>query len=288
MIYEKTKPRNRFGQQLDVNALAAPPGHSLQTNLVELLRGIEDMLGLVELGIYTPWARRDGDLAWTEIHKPDTNVAVFSIDDAQLNRATNELFGQPLPFVAVLTPLMHPMLIAKNASLLTRYEFFETQAVYNQTDSNEPPQIQFLHWYRVRDLGASGGGTMPMSTVAVALGGRLVFGQQVPVESTTSREAPFMPFESALDAQFGGSPVPSLPEIPPLPPFPGGGNPMPVPPPQSPAPPAQPAPAPAPPSAPIPKPGTTAPQAAQVDAMGLLLVGAAAAAGVVLIGKAFK
>ena len=270
MIYESAEPRNQFGQHLEINALAAPPGYSVAPQLAELLRGIESQLGLVEAGLFTPWAKRESDLDWDEIQSPTSNVAAFSIDDAQLNKATEVLFGQPLPFVAVLTPLLAPEAVVQNASHLTKYEFFETQAVYRQTDPKEIPTIEFLHWYQVRDLGA-GGGSMPMSTVATALGGKLVFAQQVPADGTTTRAAPLVSFQDALRAQLGVSPLPGAPVgPPPLPGFPGPEDPLPT----------EPAPPPT-----IPAPPPTIPQGPQaLNWAAPFFVGAAVFAGVVWLG----
>lgn len=261
MIYERTKPRNKFGQQLEVQSLAAPPGTAVSQNLAELLRGVEEALGLVEIGIYTPWAGRQGDIEWKEITSPDTNVAVFQLSDKQLGQAKEVLFGQPLPFVAVLSSLMAPMLAVETAANASPYEFFETQAVYRQSDPGEPPRIQFMHWFRVRDLGASGGGSAPMTSVAATLGGELVYAQQVPVEGSTSRLPPSMSFDDALSAQLGLDVPPAAPEFPTLP-----GLPQPT------------------PEVPTHKPALPKEQ----SLVGPILLGGAIAAATFLIGRRIK
>lgn len=236
-LYEKSTSHSPLGKSVRMNAVGAPSGTSMSPQLLELLRDLPDQLGLPKVGLSTPWAGRISDLDWQEINKPDTNVQTFSLLDTDLLRAQQTLFGQPLPFVVIKTLKPVPRSTIETALIGSPYEFFETQAVYRQDDPNPIPRIEFLHWVRRRPLDEEGG--KPMVKVADQVGGDLQYGQQVPVENTTFREPPAVPFQQAFDAQFifgppvpppSVSPVPGLlpfPEVPGLPDFPSPGLPEP-------------------------------------------------------------
>lgn len=237
-LYETAKPLNPFISGPQFKGIGAPPGTSLRPQLLELLKDIPDLLNLASIGISTPWASPVGDLNWKEIQNPDTNVQTFLLRDADIRRTQELLFGQTLPFVVIKTLDPVPRAELEAALRGSVYELFETQAVYRQDDPNPIPRIEFHHW--AKRLG-EGGGNRPMESVAVMLQGDLLFGIQVPVESTTLRQSPAVPFQMAFDAQFLTDPVvtpspgvpsfpgvpqppPSFPEFPPdLPSFPGPG-----------------------------------------------------------------
>lgn len=200
-------------RRLTPSALAVPLGTSVEPQVAELLRDIAFQLHLPEAGVFTPWATRQSDLTWQEIVNPDTNIATFEITDAKIQEASVVLFGQPIPFVTVLTS--SPLVIAEIERLVedSNYDLFETQAVYSQLDSDPIPRIQFLHWFRVKDIAdQSQRGARRMEQVARDMGGVLRFSQQVPVQGSTVRQPPGISFEEAFDLQ--GGPVDVLPPIP--------------------------------------------------------------------------
>ena len=198
----------------------------MQPHMLEQLRDISGKLNLAQVGISTPWAARVSDLEWRELKAPDTNVVTFLINDVDMTRAQEAMFGSPLPFVLIKT--LDPVSAAalQNALQNTAYEFFESFAVYRQDDPNPVPRIEFHHWARRLDLDAEGRGSM--SAAADQLGGDLLFGQQVAADSSTIREAPAEIFQTAFDAQFltpGPAPPQPRAEIPPT--FPGEDSPGP-------------------------------------------------------------
>lgn len=199
-LYSRKVPHNHFGSNIQVQAIGAPPGTSMQPQVLELLRDLPEELNLAQAALSTPWAGKLGDLQWQEIHKPDTNVQTFLIRDEDLQAAQKVLFGQPVPFVVIKT--LDPVTNAEmeEALLGSPYDLFETQAVYLQSDPNPIPRIEFHHWVRRRPLETEGGKSM--SLVAQQVGGDLLYGQQVPVENTSKRQPPAVSFQEAFDAQF--------------------------------------------------------------------------------------
>ena len=66
--------------------IVAPPGTSLGAMAAQgMFAELSSALGLQVLGVYTPWATRSGDTVWEEIKNPDSNIAIWSITDAQVN-----------------------------------------------------------------------------------------------------------------------------------------------------------------------------------------------------------
>lgn len=202
MLYEISKPLRSLGSTVPFEGIGAPFGVSLSNQLAELLRDITGQLALPEMGVLTPWATRKGDLQWTEISKPDTNIATFRIDDAAIKEAQNTvLFGQRLPFLTVLTGQLQTTTELKSILDGSMYELFETQAVYRQDDQDAIPNILFLHWLRVLPEDQIPRSSKSMNQVAGEMLGQLLYSQQVPVESSTTRAAPAITFAQAFGVQ---------------------------------------------------------------------------------------
>jgi hypothetical protein len=191
----------------------APLGTSLGDMSAQgMLAEAAQALGLQAQGVYTPWATRAGDVSWDEIKRPDTNIALFSITDAQVNKVAEITYGHPLPFVAVIT--RGPLTEQGVAQMWdgTAYRAYETQAVYRQDDAKDPPTIVFLHWGERIDLSDLPRTTSPLQPRAGAVGGSLVFAAQIPAQGTTVRAAPAVSFSDALQSQLVASgPVPAPP-----------------------------------------------------------------------------
>lgn len=219
----------------ELHAVPAPPGTSLG-NLggQDVFAQIGQALQLQLVGVYTPWASRRSTIEWEPIDNPDTNIMAWRLTDAGIQAAMNLAFGQPLPFVAILTasPLddgtMHSMWDG------TAYRYYETQVVYRQDDAGEPPKPFFLHWGERVDIAELPPQVAQVEPRAARVSGLLVFAAQVPREGTTTRAAPTSRYEDLL--------VPSAPPPPPPPPPSLVQQPRP-------APPLSPGPAPAPPPA---------------------------------------
>lgn len=224
-LYESTTPLNAFGSQVEHKAIGAPPGTSMEQQMAELLRDLPQQLSLPGVGISTPWAGRTGDMEWKEISQPDTNVQTFLIRDEDLRNVDQVLFGQPIPFLVIKT--LDPVTRAKLESALlgSAYEMFETQAVYRQDDPNPVPRIEFFNW--VRRVPLEEEGSKSMQQVAAEAGGDLLYGQQVPVEGTTSREPPAISFQQAFDQQFLAPTEPMPADVPAEDPEPGQQAPVP-------------------------------------------------------------
>jgi putative hemolysin len=182
--------------------IVAPPGTSLGQLSPDVFADLAAELGLPSLALMTPWATRAGDIAWTPITHPDTNIMLWGLTDAQLAAVTAATYGQPLPFVGIVTE--GPLTDASLERLWegTPYAPYETQAVYGQHDDKPVPTILFLHWGEL--LGPESAPARPRSLESAAshAQGQLVFAAQVPRQPQTDREEPVMPFESALSAQL--------------------------------------------------------------------------------------
>jgi hypothetical protein len=211
MPYETTKALKVLGA-LGFDGMGVPFGVSLSNQLAEMLRDMTGELGLAEMGVVTPWATRQSDIQWTEISKPDTNIATFQIDDQKIKLAQDTvLFGQRLPFLTVLTGRIQTTTELQDILDGSMYELFETQAVYRQDDPDPVPNILFLHWLRVLPEDQIPLRVKPMGDVAKEMSGQLLFSQQVSVESSTLRGAPVMTFAQAFGSQepdpLGPAPV---------------------------------------------------------------------------------
>lgn len=199
--------------------LPVPPGVQLPTGFPQI-GDVAKQLGLQPFGVYTPWAARTSGVTWEPVSQPpDTNVAVFAINDSLLAAAQALAWGQPIPFVTLLTEKpVSPEAITK-ALGGTPYKFYETQAVYKQTDAAPTPRIYFLHWAESRQPGDVGSGKTSLAQSAAQVGAALTYAIQVNYNTTASRKPPAVPFQSALESQMGNEgPVPPPPPPPNPPP----------------------------------------------------------------------
>lgn len=202
MPYEISKQRKSLGSALQFSGVGVPWGVSLSTQFAEMLNDLAGQLGLAEMGVLTPWATRTSDLQWQEITKPDTNIATFRIDDAGIQTAQEMvLFGQRLPFLTVLTGQLQTITELEQILDGSMYELYETQAVYRQDDSAAVPNVLFLHWVRVLPEEQISRSSKSMNKVASEMHGQLLYSQQVPVEATTLRAPPSVPFAQAFGVQ---------------------------------------------------------------------------------------
>jgi hypothetical protein len=208
-IYLSSRQISGIGA-LGEDGVAAPPGAQLPGNVpTDILAQLATALRMTDLGVYTPWAVRSGNMSWDAVRQPpETNVAVAALTDPMLAAAVTMTFGSPVPFVGILCNVSRATGIRTQQEIEaafsgTPYELFETSAVYSQADAGEPPTIQLLHWARIRNQGDSDGGGAGMESVARLLGGRLVFAMQANYDSTRQRGVPATLFQSALDTQLG-------------------------------------------------------------------------------------
>jgi hypothetical protein len=216
-VYEPFTAIDPFAAVPGVGQLAAPPGVSIQAGTgVELFDNLITNLRLPMLGTFTPWAARE-EVDWDLVPQPpETNVIVAGINDATLAQAAAAAFGMQLPWIAVFSEVLPSSAEVREAYGNSVYEFFHTQAVYDQADPNDPPRIVFLHWGRLRDQPATMAATKSMDQVAGELEGQLVFAAQVNYDTTRLRNPPATPFRDAFGTQFG-VPTPAPPQPTPTP-----------------------------------------------------------------------
>jgi len=205
MVMQQYLEHGGTGQAFDeYTSIAAPPGTSLGDMSAQgVFAELGQALGLRPMGIYTPWASRTGDVNWEEIRNPDTNVIAWEINDAQVNSVPTISFGEPLPFIVILTK--KPMTETEVAAMWdgTAYQSYETQAVYRQDDAKPVPTIYFMHWGERIDISKLPKQTLALVPKAESAGGQLVFAAQIPSQGSTTRSSPATPnFQSALEQQL--------------------------------------------------------------------------------------
>jgi hypothetical protein len=195
--------------------IPAPPGTSLGAMAAQgMFAELSSALGLQVLGVYTPWATRSGDTVWEEIKNPDSNIAIWSITDAQVNAVPEITYGSPLPFVAIITK--GPMTQAAVAAMWdgTAYGPYETQAVYRQDDAKGVPTIAFLHWGERIDIAELPKQVVKLEAKAAAVNGALLFAAQIPSKGSTTRALPATSsFQDALETQLMTSAPVTVPVI---------------------------------------------------------------------------
>jgi hypothetical protein len=209
-----------FGRSMGVGSLIAPPGVPTSNgDTTDVYGDLTRLLGLANLGTYTPWAERTGSMNWEQVNMPpETNIAVAGLNDALLAQSTQLMFGQKLGWIAVLSDQLPAIDAPGRAFQGTAYEFFQTLGVYNQDDPSTPPRIRFLHWARLREQTdkTSGGGSI--EAAAAALGGRPVFAVQVDYTTTAKVPLPAQSFEEVIRLQLSaGTPAPVGPTPTPAP-----------------------------------------------------------------------
>jgi hypothetical protein len=169
-----------------------------------LWQEVADALELHELATVTVWAARTGDLDWAPtLSQPSENVVLYMLSDGDLVRAEEVAFGDPLPYVAVLSPVPGSLANITAAFADTAYRYYRTDAVYRQDDDQPIPTIYFLHWAERIDTANAPQHLMPLEAAAGMMDGSLVFALQVSAAETTLREFPAASFALAFGTQFG-------------------------------------------------------------------------------------
>lgn len=161
------------------------------------------------IGIYTQWAKQEGDVVWVDQGAPQAAMLLYPANDALLRKTETDSFGHPVAWVAVLTKSPVAPSRAEAAFNGTRYGFTEAFGVYRDDDPNEIPHIQFLYWAQVRDVMDPGGGAKSADEAARGIGGKLVLPVNVP-RPVQARRHPAIGFKNAFDAQTspGGTAAP--------------------------------------------------------------------------------
>lgn len=188
--------------------------------------GFQDFLGTISTmqvptyGMFTPWGKlvQAPTVLGYDVQPlssaPETNIIAFEFSVvAQLLSSLG--FGQP-NFLTIISslPLSPEQVSAALAG--TPYRLFDDGlAVYDQNDPSGIPAMYFMYWIVLRDPGDPQGGAGGVGAAAQGLGAALCFGQQVPVEQTTSRAppqvSPSLVATSQFPSYFGGAAAPPPP-----------------------------------------------------------------------------
>ena len=211
--------------QRGMSGVPAPGGVALPPGLSAFVDLFTPLLTQARVDLLTAWATRVDATSWEpNPMPPSTNVAIFGLTDQALQAAQAASFQQPVPFVGVLSRSQVPPDAVRSAANGSAYRYYETQAVFSQSDMGDPPKIVFLHWLEARQAGDASGGSKLLSVVASQLSGSLVFAMQVDYRTTVKRLPPAMSFIDAYTLQFGPPPGGDVPTTPPIVPGGGGGG----------------------------------------------------------------
>lgn len=191
--------------------IPAPRGTSLgQMAALDLWNEIAESMNLPFRGTYTMWALREGDMDWQPVpSQPDTNYLVWSINDQAVARARELAFGNPLPYVVILSERLLSTTDVARLWKGTAYEAYQTEAVYRQDDPKATPAMVFMYWGERRDMPAGPEQTLSLDQAAADADGQLVFAAQVASQGTTKREFPGIHFMDAFQMQR--TPLPEEP-----------------------------------------------------------------------------
>lgn len=154
--------------------LPFPQGVTASRERTSQLLQIPEEVGLPRFGVFIPWAKKNGT-TWLEVDTPDEVYEAFGLSGGSIEQATKEvLWGDPIPYVAVLTrglPDGSAMLKAFDG---TGYEPVETWATYSSSDTKHVPDPVFLHWLMAVDDESVG----DLEDAAASIRGALVYVQR--------------------------------------------------------------------------------------------------------------
>lgn len=174
----------------------SPIGLGLDQSMVDVAMSTMQSLlsSLRPLVTVIPWATEDG-AQWVPSVTPEVRYALYPVDAALLDRVQSAAFGQPVGFVAVLDTVMRAA--PENLFDGTPWEYFQSQAVFSELDSGNPPAVRFLYWGKLRDdLGTKGSSATLEAKVAAAKAS-LVYPVTLPIEGA-ARGMPTAPFDQAI------------------------------------------------------------------------------------------
>lgn len=178
-----------------LGALGAPA--SMNDEATQAILGLLTQLQPVATVI--PWATLDDSSGkWVPSVTSSVRYQLFSVSAAILDTAQRLAFGQPVGFVCVVDGVRH----SQPSDLFdgTPWEYFESDAVFDESEVAEPPKIRFLYWGKLRDEGAISGNASTLEAHVKTQGGQLVYPVNLPV---SGRPLPTTPFDVAMQRQFG-------------------------------------------------------------------------------------
>ena len=200
-MFEHSKSFSAFGSTLEQDEVPAPEGHALSPELTSELSSIPIRMELPAWEVLTPWAIKESDFNWKDIESaPSENIKTYLMTVAQVRGAFEKLFGQPIPYLAIVTKEQTPQAQMDSALDGTDYELQETLAVYAQSDKSLVPAVRYLHWIGLREAG--GKRARSLTDALKDLQGQLTFAARVPYADTASRAFPASSFDEAMDTDF--------------------------------------------------------------------------------------
>lgn len=221
-MFEGSRPHQVFGSVVE-SALPLPSGQSLSPALLQAVSDLPIQLNLKEIGHITPWAIQFGGIGWEAVDRPSENLRLYQMPPEKIREGFNKLFGQPIPYLGIITRSLPTQAEIERALSGTDYELYETQAAYSQADRKDTPDILFFHWVSLRPLGTKAGKSM--KAALAAMNGALVFAEREPFFDTAKRAHPSVPFIEAFNSRMPSAPLNGTGFYPaPLNPFPSAST----------------------------------------------------------------
>jgi hypothetical protein len=215
------------------SGLPIPQGVGLgQLQALELFATVPQALQLPLINYYVKWAEQVGDLEWLEQPNPgDPNMidglALYELTDENVRQAEELAFGDPLPFVAIVTQEPMSATAVEQMWKKTAFAPYSTIAIFQDGDPNVVPRIYFLHWGERIDMANAPQHVQPLQSAAEQYNGKLAWAAQAEVPYPSGWQIgpdggrvswPTLPFSDALAAQLALTPSSMQPGAPPAPP----------------------------------------------------------------------
>ena len=200
-MYEQSKPLSAFGSTLDMDELPLPEGESLSPELIAALSSLPTDMEMPASEVLTPWAVKESDFTWQpNTEAPKYNLQTYKISTGQVRQGYDKLFGQPIPYLAIVSKDQIPKAQMESALDGTDYDLYETIAVYDQADKSTVPQIAYFHWISMSEEGKKRTRTLGQAVSDVH--GHLRFAARVSYADTAARAFPAMSFDEATDTEL--------------------------------------------------------------------------------------
>ena len=230
-VMERYVPRTNTSSQR--GSIPIPNGSGLgQLQALELFENVPRQLQLPFLGYFLKWAERLGDLEWKEEPDPGSpnnvdGLALWALTDENVRQAEEIAFGDPLPFVAIVTAEPMSNTAIEQMWKKTAFAPHSTIAIFMDRDDKVVPTILFLHWGERIDMANAPQHVQPLQSAASQYNGALVWAAQAesmygtgwligPLDGQV--HWPALPFADALAAQMALTPSSAQPGAPPAPP----------------------------------------------------------------------
>lgn len=189
-----------IGSYYETRAISPIGVGALDQSMVDMAAStVQTILSNVQpLVIVIPWATENELNQWIQSLTPEVRYSLYPVTAATLDSVTRATFGQPVGFVAAFDTVMR----AEPEAFFegTPWQYFQSQAVFSERDTNEPPAIRFLYWGSLRDDVSSKGSTATLEAKVKSLGAQLVYPVTLPIEGA-ARGMPHTDFAPALATQ---------------------------------------------------------------------------------------